>query len=628
MRTIIMLQWITTYIVVLYQSIDEVTGLSSGAPPSTCNDLTPRHKDTHSATSYLPYEIRPAIEERSVKITLGSSQGLPFKGFIINARDIATHQIIGKFENITEGIQPIKCEADVDNTATHTDNQVKHNLLLQWVPPSDYEGTIIFNSTIVQDYATYWIGVESPPITVLKENIELSEPSIPLSSTQRTTTEPYYEPMTESPVKSDQHHPIYDGCGTIKSCFGNNDKCVDDKSCTAIVGVKVKGEKYIFELLGKGGSYIAVGLSNDNKMGDDSVVECIKENDTVSLHMSWNYGRDNMRNSTPDGIVSLEKTSVENGLLYCRFVRNGKTVIQDEIFDLIEKNYYLLLAAGSKLKHTSEVGFHDIIYVASDTPKKLADIGKIMAASDAYIRIHGALMIFSWIGLASIGMPLARYYKQTWVKSQLCGKDQWFAWHRFGMILTWTMTLIAFILIFVKTGGWSRETLHASVGLATTILVFIQPFMAALRPHPNTPRRPLFNWTHWLIGNLAHLFAVASLFFSVRLTKAKIPRWVDWILIAYVILYAINHILLSIAGLVVAKKKVESINTFPMKDLRMRSVIASSIKKDAPLAGFRKIILSIYVFGIALFVIILLVITVLAPIEDSWNEFIATISKY
>jgi hypothetical protein len=36
-------------------------------------------------------------------------------------------------------------------------------------------------------------------------------------------------------------------------------------------------------------------------------------------------------------------------------------------------------------------------------------------------------MVAAWIGSASIGILLARYFKKTWVGSQLCGKDQWFA---------------------------------------------------------------------------------------------------------------------------------------------------------------------------------------------------------
>jgi len=80
-------------------------------------------------------------------------------------------------------------------------------------------------------------------------------------------------------------------------------------------------------------------------------------------------------------------------------------------------------------------------------------------------------------------------------------------WHRFFMVLTWSMTIAAFVIIFVELGMWSSETIHASVGLTTTILCFIQPFMAAMRPHPGAPRRVLFNWAHWFVGNVAKICA-------------------------------------------------------------------------------------------------------------------------
>lgn len=77
------------------------------------------------------------------------------------------------------------------------------------------------------------------------------------------------------------------------------------------------------------------------------------------------------------------------------------------------------------------------------------------------------------------------------------------------MLMTWTLTVVGFVLIFVEIGGWVSESSqnHALLGSLTTLLCFIQPFMAALRPHPNTSRRPLFNWAHWLVGNAAHIVA-------------------------------------------------------------------------------------------------------------------------
>lgn len=92
-------------------------------------------------------------------------------------------------------------------------------------------------------------------------------------------------------------------------------------------------------------------------------------------------------------------------------------------------------------------------------------------------------------------------------------------WHRFFMVLTWLMTLASFIVIFIQLGRWSSNTEHASIGLATTILCFIQPFMAAFRPHPGAPKRPLFNWVHWFVGNAAHICASKSTF--ILITKIQ-----------------------------------------------------------------------------------------------------------
>jgi len=73
------------------------------------------------------------------------------------------------------------------------------------------------------------------------------------------------------------------------------------------------------------------------------------------------------------------------------------------------------------------IDFHNLVYLGTSTSKRLSDVGEWTAATDLLIRLHGALMLASWLGTAAIGMLLARYYRQTWVNSQLCGKDHWFA---------------------------------------------------------------------------------------------------------------------------------------------------------------------------------------------------------
>lgn len=66
-------------------------------------------------------------------------------------------------------------------------------------------------------------------------------------------------------------------------------------------------------------------------------------------------------------------------------------------------------------------------YEASAEPRSLADVSAIQAASKLFLRLHGAFMLAAWIGTASVGMLLARYFRQTWVGTTLCGKDLWFA---------------------------------------------------------------------------------------------------------------------------------------------------------------------------------------------------------
>jgi len=60
--------------------------------------------------------------------------------------------------------------------------------------------------------------------------------------------------------------PIYDGCGSKKTCFGFPSGCVESKSCTAIVSCLVEGERYEFDMQARNSAYVAVGLSQDATM--------------------------------------------------------------------------------------------------------------------------------------------------------------------------------------------------------------------------------------------------------------------------------------------------------------------------------------------------------------------------
>lgn len=113
-------------------------------------------------------------------------------------------------------------------------------------------------------------------------------------------------------------------------------------------------------------------------------------------------------------------------MIYCQVERDAITTVKNEKFDLINDRHFLLMASGKEIRPAT-VGFHDIIFVPSSQAMLLSEVSNVQGKSKILLRLHGALMITAWIGTASIGILLARYFKQTWVGSSLCGKDQWFA---------------------------------------------------------------------------------------------------------------------------------------------------------------------------------------------------------
>jgi len=188
--------------------------------------------------------------------------------------------------------------------------------------------------------------------------------------------------------------PIYDGCGSKKTCFGFPSGCVESKSCTAVVSCLVEGERYEFDMKAMNSVYVAVGLSQDATMGDDSVVECVRGGtggNSVNAYMSWNSGKNNGRLQFHDGIA-LKNSSFVDGTIYCKFMREAVTKVENREFDLAKDKYHLLVAAGSSLRDEG-VGYHDVGRAAAELPQSLADVSIIAGSSNLLLRLHGAFMI-------------------------------------------------------------------------------------------------------------------------------------------------------------------------------------------------------------------------------------------
>lgn len=111
---------------------------------------------------------------------------------------------------------------------------------------------------------------------------------------------------------------------------------------------------------------MAAALSMDNKMGDDSAMECVQENGRVSLFTSWTYPKAEpyvRRSDSPQDIVQLKGSSVINGKLYCKFTRDVVSTVMGRTFDLANNKYNLMVVSGDSMKGKGCIELLDNLYL-------------------------------------------------------------------------------------------------------------------------------------------------------------------------------------------------------------------------------------------------------------------------
>lgn len=79
-----------------------------------------------------------------------------------------------------------------------------------------------------------------------------------------------------------------------------------------------------------------------------------------------------------------------------------------------------------------------------------------------------------------------------------------------------------------------------------------------MRCHPGTPKRPIFNWLHWFVGNAAHILGIVAIFYAVDLDKAELPKETDFLLIAFVAFHFLMHLTLSLMMCVSDRQRKKS----------------------------------------------------------------------
>jgi hypothetical protein len=241
--------------------------------------------------------------------------------------------------------------------------------------------------------------------------------------------------------------------------------------------------------------------------------------------------------------------------------------------------------------------------------------------STSLMKVHGIIMVFTWMVLVSTGILVARYFKRSWSNRKICAKAVWFAVHRTIMTSVAILTLIAFVLILVyKKGQWvsqnnQREFAHSIAGILVVSFAIIQPFMALFRCNPDDRYRFIFNYVHAIVGFSAFILSVVAIFLSMFFTQFNFQVNKEWaILVAWSCWLPIIFIIFEIIEIYFRKysSAIEPTNSFDMNDHQGNGAVKietiqmiQNVNKDRIKALFLLLHI-IFALGLALALMILI----------------------
>ncbi|KAK6185394.1 hypothetical protein SNE40_007639 [Patella caerulea] len=553
--------WNCLYLSVFLVGIMRTDAYRDGAPDDACDSMDP--SSDHGAdpqTSPSPYVVTVSagdyVPGTPVEVKLESKSGWNITGFLLEARRADPNknrdELIGNFDEIKNTKQICKGHA-----LTHTNNKLRLPLVIKWNPPSKPAGHIHFRATFVFKMKTFWINVLSDVVMDNSSKPFTIEPSTPalfgltdLTSTQAAT-------QTTLPVKLPEVNKFEkpDGCGKDIGCFGN----CDASGCTFMLTWKDVGDKIemAFEMVfgNELNKWMAIALSDDVLMGDDSVIECVSVDGNVKAFQSYNdkTGKRNRRLEHPSIGMVLQSTSFEDGVLKCKLTREKSVKGDDKVFDMND-DWYLLATYGDSREDFGISDHVDSLTWSTDGPidmQKVSDNGMV-TTQYPLMKAHGILMVISWMVSAAVGLITARYLKPFWPTSSIGGQKVWIQVHRWSMILTLLISSIGFILVFIDNKGYSQiigdnyKKAHPIIGIIVTIMVYGNAFMSYFRTGPGTPYRPLFNRAHFAVGTGSYVLAVICIFFGVQLSKLELPESSLHILTAYAVWVSVAYILMEL----------------------------------------------------------------------------------
>ena len=353
------------------------------------------------------------------------------------------------------------------------------------------------------------------------------------------------------PAQPDQYPQIKTGafdlslCGKSKGCFkrckGDRD---DESQCYKYASWKYSGDVVKFELSAATEGWVALGFSEDNRLGDDDAVVCQRVETNVG-DKGQELGRVavlHVRNEDDVNTLLASQNSVQNAKgeyhmkrVRCAFERKIVPEREKEkILDLSNNpEPHLWIAVGP------EMGDGEALPLPADSQHPLANTAPVdftagVPLSDPkqsigrswspLLKAHVLTDLIAWVGFMSVYILLIAFYRGMWPNSSIRGEEVWLTWHRAFLYVTVILTIIGLLFWFLDLGWvWNWDYRHYPVLLIIVwVCVFLQPIILFFRPS-NPEKHPcrncIWEWIYLIPRAIGHICAVPAVFISFDLPR-------------------------------------------------------------------------------------------------------------
>ncbi|XP_033507293.1 ferric-chelate reductase 1 [Epinephelus lanceolatus] len=157
--------------------VEECVCFPNGSVAFSCGTMMPVHPPFTPSTSSPPFTVSTSSTAYTpggvitVMVEVVKDSSTEFQGFLLQARSRQGQALpwpVGKFTNINATLlTALHCNNMENSTVSQASGAKKKKVQLTWEAPSNSNyGDVYFSATVVQDYTTFWVQLNSSTLTL------------------------------------------------------------------------------------------------------------------------------------------------------------------------------------------------------------------------------------------------------------------------------------------------------------------------------------------------------------------------------------------------------------------------------------------------------------------------------